>query len=206
MRHPLRALSAVFIVAAATAPLRDASASTSVAIPFDALVSQSSAAVFVTPVTQTSVWEAGRIFTYTDVHVDTRVAGARLADDVWVRTMGGEVGHIGQEVEGEAVLTIGRPTLLFLRPAVTLPVEGAGSSPMGNAPGALAVTARAQGQFPMVLDAQKELRVRRSSAVGATLSPKGSIPSVLASDTLHGLKVSEATGAIARAWSRLHGP
>ena len=35
--------------------------------------------------------------------------------EVWVRTLGGHVGDIGQHVDGEAVLMPSRPGLFFLR-------------------------------------------------------------------------------------------
>jgi hypothetical protein len=195
-------MALVVLVAAAA---HDASASVSIAVPFDTLVATSTAAVLATPVTQTSRWESGRIFTYTDVHIDQRVAGEALADEVSVRTMGGDVGTIGQIVEGEAVLTVGRPSLLFLRPGMPVPGEAA-TGLVSQAP-TYVVTARAQGQFPVVVDANGDVRVRRSSGVGATMAPRGSAAAMLlASDALHGAKVRDATDAITRVWSRVHAP
>jgi hypothetical protein len=69
--------------------------------------------------------------TYTRIVVRETVAGPRESA-VWVRTLGGEVGEIGQRVDGEASLEVGKPSLLFLER-------------MGK--GNFAVTARAQGQF-----------------------------------------------------------
>jgi hypothetical protein len=66
-----------------------------------------------------SVWEdlpgmGRRIVTYSRIHVSQTVYGA--ADgDVWVRTLGGQVGDIGQRVEGEAELSPGSRAILFLR-------------------------------------------------------------------------------------------
>ena len=199
----MRRSTAALLAAAAALVLGDAGASTSVAIPFDALVQASSAAAFVTPVTETSVWEGGRIVTYTDVHVDELVAGSGLAAEVWVRTLGGEVGQIGQIVEGEPVFTVGRPSLVFVKPARVLPSQ-AEASGEGTIPGVYAVTARAQGQFPVVLDDKGELRVGESSAIGATVTPKGAVPELLAADALRGLKVKEVAGTVGRSWSRLH--
>jgi hypothetical protein len=67
----------------------------------------------------TSVWEeipegGKRIVTYTRVHVEDRAFGDS-SSDVWVRTLGGVVGNIGQHVEGEASLALGQRTVLFLR-------------------------------------------------------------------------------------------
>src|SRR5580698_3412426 len=107
MRLSRWALVAVVVTSVAVSA-HHATASVSIAIPLDALVQRSSDVAFVTPITQTAVWEAGRLVTYTDLHVDTSVAGAGLADEVWVRTLGGAVGRIGQSVAGEAVFTVGR--------------------------------------------------------------------------------------------------
>jgi hypothetical protein len=195
------ALGLVLVFAAAA---HDAGASVSIAIPFDALVGESSAAAVITPVTQTSLWQGGRIFTYTDVHVDQGVAGAALPESITVRTMGGDVGNIGQAVEGEAVLTVGRPSLLFLHPASA--ISGDDGTGLTSHAATYVVTARAQGQFAVVADAQGELRVRRSSAVGALVAPRGSTAPVMAGDALHGNKVNDARDAILRVWSRVHAP
>ena len=64
-----------------------AQASISVAVAFDALVKDSTAVALVTPVEQKSVWENGRIYTYTRVHADNGVAGDLATDDeAWIRT------------------------------------------------------------------------------------------------------------------------
>ena len=88
-------------------------ASVSFTVLLDALISESSAAAVVTPVSASSLWEDGRIATYTKVHVARVVAGTPTAD-VWVKTLGGVVGDIGQQVEGEAVLLVGQQSLVFL--------------------------------------------------------------------------------------------
>ncbi len=179
-------------------PSTRASASVSIAVGYDALLRSSSRAAIVTPLDARSVWENDRIYTYTRVRVDTPVAGAASAGEIaWVRTMGGIVGKIGQVVDGEAVLTTGRPSLLFLH---------------DGPPGALEVTARAQGQYAIVLDAQKVARLSKSSAVGALLpppprsAPAGTTPEALASDLIEGRAIADVTRDIAAAWSRLHAP
>jgi hypothetical protein len=169
-----------------------ANASVSIAIPFDDLIHGSAAAVVVTPTFEKAVWEGGRILTYTAVRVDTLVAGSLDGEqELWIRTRGGAIGHVGQSVEGEPTLTVGTPTLLFVRRSEGAPFY--------------VVTARAQGQFPVVFDGQ-ELRVHRSSAVGAIVAPRTPTPPVLAAETLHGLKVRDAEATIEQAWGRLHGP
>jgi hypothetical protein len=200
----VRALPAgLVIVAVATLFVRDGAASTSIAVSLDALVLGSSAAAFVTPVTQNSRWEAGRIFTYTDVHVDDLVAGEPAGDALTIRTMGGDVGHIGQVVEGEAVLTVGRPSLLFVHPAAAITPSTA-SSPAEPGASTFVVTGRAQGQFPVTLDSHGDLRVRTSSGVGPTLPPRARLRSgeTLAAPALQGLKTTEAEAAVARAWAQ----
>ncbi len=114
-----------------TPGLRVAQASVVRPVSFEALVELATEVVVGDPVERTCVWEDGRIVTYTRVEVRDSIAGAR-GDSVWVRTLGGEVGELGQRVDGEASLEIGKPTLLFLERLPT---------------GTFAVTARAQGQF-----------------------------------------------------------
>jgi hypothetical protein len=183
-----------------------AGASVSIAVAFDQLVQQSSAVAVMTPLEQRSVWENGRIYTYTRVHADQSVAGdLATGGEAWVRTMGGVVGHIGQQVDGEAVLTVGRPSVLFLR---------------AGPPGSLEVVARAQGQFPVTLDDAKQLRLVRSSAVGVLLPAKArapvpgtgkgngpvaaAAPLVLAQEVLHNRPLDEGVREIGAAWKRLH--
>lgn len=172
----------------------DARASVSIAVTWEGLLRESSAAAVVTPVEARSVLEGGRIYTYTRVHVDRAVAGELGAGSVaWVRTMGGVVGKIGQLVEGEAVLAKGRSSLLFLHPGLA---------------GTLDVTARGQGQFPLVTDADptRPAHLVRSNASGALLSPRAvsAVAPLLAADVIHGRGVDDAARDIVAAWSRLH--
>jgi hypothetical protein len=194
-------------VVVASALVRTADASTSVAVTWERLVQASTSVATVTPVTQTSVWEGGRIVTYTDAHVDEPVAGAPLAEHVWVRTLGGDVGRLGQLVEGEAVFTVGRPSLVFLRPATML-AAGGGASPQG-APGPYAVTARGQGQFAVVVDPHGDLRLRHGASAASALAPRaahepGAPEPAPAVGVLDGLRVADAAAALADAWRRFH--
>ena len=176
------------------AMLPEARGSVSIAITWDRLLGQSTASAVVMPIEARSVWEDGRIYTYTRVRVDHAVAG-ELADgsETWVRTMGGVVDKIGQLVDGEAVLEPGRPSLLFVhaRPA-----------------GAVEVTARGQGQFPLVTEEHSARpRIVRNGAVGALLAPQVRVSSAstrLAADVLHGRYVDDVAGEIAADWSRTH--
>ena len=190
------ALALAPLVGAGAAVERTAHASVSIAVTWDGLLKESSAAVVATPVESRSVWENGRIFTYTRVHVDRSIAGdIATGGDVWVRTMGGVVGKIGQIVEGEAVLAPAHASLLFLH---TGPVGG------------FDVTARGQGQFPVVVDATGAAppKVVRSNSVGAIVAPRLPTPATtqprLAADVLHGRAVDDAARDIAAAWSAAH--
>jgi len=156
----------------------------------------------VTPVEQRSVWEDGRIYTYTRMRVESRVAG-ELPRDPWVRTMGGIVGRVGQRVEGEAVLTPGQPSLLFLHaqidPETRAPLE------------TLEVTARGQGQFPVLVgDDDHRPRLASGTSVGGLLPPTSdrlarvTQPPRFARDVLALRFVEDAMNDIAAAWPRLH--
>ena len=200
----------------------DAQASVSIAVGFDALVKDAESVGVATPVEAKSVWEEGRIYTYTRVKIDQGVAGELgTGAEGWVRTMGGVVGKIGQLVDGEPVLTTGKPSLLFMRKFK----QG----------GTWEVSARAQGQYPVVVDDNnaKLRKVIRSHAVGVLFPPKAEVvagppppPSTasgagvkaidptttgtevakvrLANEFLHDRPLDDVTRDIATAWKRLH--
>lgn len=187
-RWMLRACAIVVVTLVAAS----AAASVSVAVTWDGLLRQSTAAVVATPVEARAVWEGNRIYTYTRVRIDRAVAGGLAAgSDVWVRTMGGAVDNVGQSVDGEPVLLPGQQSLVFLHPA---PVSG------------FDVTARGQGQFPVVSD-DKQLppHLVRSSSAGLLVRPRGSASSApLAADVVHGRRVDDVAGDIVAAWDRTH--
>lgn len=190
-------LSAFLACALSVAPT--ARASVSYAVVFDALLEESSAACVATPIEVKSVWESGRIATYTRVHVE-RVLSGTLASEVWIKTMGGAVGDIGQMVEGEAVLRPGQTSVLFVSMYA----------------GSLVVTARGQGQFAIVKDSSGVLRLRKNMHAGALLAPNATTlarirsisPSPAAAspaaDVLDGKSIDEAAVAITSAWQRTH--
>ena len=123
----LRALTLAFAVALPAAVVAHpsapgggaatAEAAVSVLMSLDELVAGSDYVLVGTALDRYSKWEelAGgrRIVTYTRVRVDRRVVGEPNAE-VWVRTLGGVVGKIGQSVSGEAQLDVGAKSLLFL--------------------------------------------------------------------------------------------
>jgi hypothetical protein len=188
------AFGALALVAAlfVTLVAGDGRASVSIAVTWDGLLRESTAAAVLTPVESRSAWEDGRIYTYTHLSIDRPVAGTLPAgSSVWVRTMGGVVGKIGQIVEGEAVFSPGHASLVFLHPA-----------PLGS----FEVTARGQGQFPVVADdAKAPPRVVRSSAMGAIV-PRAAAPEVtrLAVEVVHGRLVDEVATDVVADWSRTH--
>ncbi len=207
--------------AAAVLVPSDAQASVSIAVGFDALVKDADSVGVALPVESKSVWEDGRIYTYTRVKIDQGVAGELgTGAEGWVRTMGGVVGKIGQMVDGEPVLTTGKASLLFLRKL--------------KAGGIWEVSARAQGQYPIQVDDTLKLRkVMRSAAVGVLFPPRaaatasvesaggvstatqgvgGSAQTVtepvktirLAGEALHDRSLDEVAREIATSWKRLH--
>jgi|HubBroStandDraft_1064217.scaffolds.fasta_scaffold12556_4 hypothetical protein len=191
---PAVAASMVAVAGFAVAP-GGAEASVSIAVSWDELLQASAEAVIATPIDARSVWEAGRIYTYSHVRVDRAIAGPLPpGGEAWVRTMGGIVGDTGQRVEGEPLLGLGQASLLFLQPGPN---------------GSFHVTARAQGQFPVVAASdQRPAYVVRSEAVGALVprqSPSSSSPALLAREALHGRSVDDAVHEIVSAWSRTHG-
>ncbi len=121
------------------------------AVELGELVRASETVIVGTAVESLAQWETigkqRRIVTYNRVRVDQQVAGAAAGGELWVRTLGGRVGKIGQIVHGEARLFAGRPALLFLEL---------------HAPGVHRVVALAQGHFPLKADAKGELRLDTS--------------------------------------------
>jgi hypothetical protein len=197
---------------------RDASASVSIAVSFDALLKDADAVAVITPVDSQSIWEDGRIYTYTKVKVEQGVAGdVGTGSEQWVRTMGGVVGKIGQMVDGEPVFILGKQSLLFLRKYKSNAI--------------FEVSARGQGQYPVTVDENTKIRkVIRSATAGVLLPPRQprSVAAIesklepqsvttpaplespvmpkLAHDVIHGKLLDDATREIAAAWKRLHAP
>jgi hypothetical protein len=106
------------------------------------LVRESRFIVVGAPIEAISRWEdvgrSRRIVTYHRVRVDRRLGvKAPSESELWVRTLGGTVGKIGQIVHGEATLAHGEGAMLFLAP---------------GRDGVLQVTAMSQGHFPLRAD------------------------------------------------------
>jgi hypothetical protein len=173
----------------------DAPASVSVAATWDGLLHDSSAAAVVTAIDANPVWENGRIYTYTRVHVDRPVAGdVGSGAEAWVRTMGGVVGKVGQIVEGEAAFAPGESSLLFLHP---------------GPPGAYVVTSRGQGQYPVVADDPKAAPHLVQNHSAGMLVPPRAIPTTatpvrLAVDVMQGRAVDDVAKDIVAGWGAAH--
>ena len=138
---------------------RDARASVAVLLTLDELVGGSTYVVIATAGERWSAWEdlpSGRgIVTYTRLAVERAVVGAP-GSEIWVRTLGGAVGEIGQAVSGEAQIAPGSRSLLFLA-----------QTSLG-----VVVTAMGQGHYPIVTDDEGVARLAASPDRGM-LIPKG---------------------------------
>jgi hypothetical protein len=161
---------------------RHARASLARAVPVAALVGRSRHVMVGEPLDSYSVWEqlGGRkhIVTYTRVRAHELLAGVDpKQDELLVRTLGGRVGDLGELVHGEAMLTVGERSVLF----VMLTRD------------ALGVTAMAQGHYPLLRDAAGAERLRRSPEASELLDEDGS-----AVKRFTGLQVAEARELIRR--------
>jgi hypothetical protein len=173
-----------------------ASASTFVELTVAELVTGSASVVCGTPQERVSVWEdsAGgrgrRIVSYTHVHID-RVLDGKPVGEVWVRTLGGEVGDLGQRVDGEAVLVPGQSALMFLS---------------ARSDGTSGVVGMGQGHYPLEMPAGQPMRVSSPRALGRLLGKVGTLAaSVPASIDLPGRTVEEVAQLVA-SLRHLHAP
>ncbi len=200
-RMHLRPRAAAFLIALVGPPIglllaTPSQASVSIAVSWEGLLQDSTSVAIATPFEARAAWENGRIYTYTHVRIDRGIVGnVASGNNAWVRTMGGIVGNIGQSVEGEAVLAPGRSSLLFLHLLRAGPVSS------------FEVTARGQGQFPVVpgSDPTQPAHVVRNGAVGLLLARRGPPASApLAGEFLHGLSIDDAAREVNSAWGRTH--
>lgn len=162
---------------------RSAQASLARAVPLEQLVGRSQHVLVGEPLDAYSVWEqlGGRkhIVTYTRIRAHELLAGADpKSDELLVRTLGGRVGDLGELVHGEASLNLGARAVLF-----TMPVQDT-----------LAVTAMAQGHYPLLRDGAGTERLRRSPEAKELLQEQGS-----AVQRLMGLQVAEARSLLRQA-------
>ncbi len=161
-----------------------AEAAVSIQASLDELVKAATYVVVAEAQERRSVWEdlpsGRRIVTYTRMKIESAVLGAPGAE-IWVRTLGGAVGKIGQSVSGEAQLPTGSRSMLFVTA-----VDGVN-----------VVTGLAQGHYPIAPDLDGVARLKSSPDVGTLLPRKA--PSLPARDVLLGAKVEDAIQAIVRA-------
>jgi hypothetical protein len=169
-----------------TAPLegpRSAEASVAVLISLEDLTAASTYVVIATAGDRRSVWEetpsGKRIVTYTKLKVDRSVAGP-AETELWVRTLGGVVDNVGQSVSGEAQISSGSRSLLFL----------------AKVEAGLVVAGMAQGHYPIV-DPATTPRLAASPDAGMLLPRRG--PTISARERLLGLTVEDAVVAVQRA-------
>jgi len=165
-----------------------AEAGASLLLGLGEIAASSSAVIVGTPGKNISVWEeaAGRrIVTYTQVHVDRTVAG-EPGTEVWIRTLGGVVGDVGQEVSGEPQMARGEKSLLFLRKRGEV----------------YSITGRAQGLYPIVTDKKGVSRVKASPDAGLLVATPGPVES--ARDTLAGKLLDSAIALIRKAREASH--
>jgi hypothetical protein len=141
---------------------KPAAASLAFAVGLDELVRRSQRVVVSEPLDVESRWETvgkrRHIVTYTRVRALELLRGVPLEEEeLMVRTLGGRVGDLAELVHGEAVLTLGHRAVLFTMPAR----------------GALAVTAMAQGHYPLAPDKVGRERLQRSPAAVELLDQPG---------------------------------
>jgi hypothetical protein len=199
MLRPARPLAFVVALCAATPAAltfveRPASASAAISLTVQDLVDRADAIVVAIPKSRVSRWENGKIVTYTTISIDTNVAGAgKSGDSMIVRTLGGTVDKIGQQVSGEATLPIDTPMVLFLRP---LPA-GITGVPVG----ARSVVGMAQGALRINVGKDKIARLE-PHLDGLALVPQQGVTQPPAHVALAGRSLADATNDIRAGWSK----
>jgi hypothetical protein len=157
-----------------------ARATTARAVTLGELVQRSTSIVVGPPLARQAQWMelagARRIVTETRARVEELVAGGDPeSSEVIFRTLGGQVGTIGQLVEGEAEFRLGEPALVFGRR-----VE----------PVTFSVSAMAQGHYPILKGAQDRV-LRASPKLPSLVNLTGS-----AVARLSGRSLAEARGLV----------
>ncbi|MCU0658268.1 MAG: hypothetical protein MUF64_24295 [Polyangiaceae bacterium] len=185
-RSPALAGAALSLALAGVSVQADASLHLEVTL--DHLVRVSDVALEGIPQDAQSQWEeipggGRRIVTYTRVKVAQKAYGD-AGQEVWVRTLGGQVGDIGQRVEGEAALVPGERSVLFLK---------------ASQEGPLRVVEMAQGQY-LVRKEDKTERLKLSPYLGKILPSRDEKERARAARVLlHDRALGEAMGVIRQA-------
>jgi hypothetical protein len=130
---------------------RPAQASLARAVAVEELVGRSRHVLLAEPLDADSVWERvgqrKHIVTYTRVRtLDVLAGDDPEQEELMLRTLGGRVGDLGELVHGEAILNLGERSVLFVMPTSS----------------ALAITAMAQGHYPLARDKAGAERLLRS--------------------------------------------
>ena len=169
-----------------------AEASISITLSVDELMQASSSVVVATALERKSEWvdlpSGRRIVTYTRMSIEESIAGDTSRSEVWVRTLGGKVGHIGQQVSGEAELALQQRALVFLADVD----DGTGKM-------ITVVTGLAQGHYP-IDDSGKEPVLEASPDAGTLLHRRG--PTLSAGEALIGKKLDEGRSVVSAAGQR----
>ena len=173
-------------VAAGIWPL-NASATIARGIPLDVLARRSEHILVGTALEATCRFEyiggKRRIVTDTRFAVEAPLAKAEPGEsEVLVRTLGGVIGDLGELVHGEAELSLGERSVLFLRlrpDAIHQP------------------TGMAQGHYPLYADAERVERLRPSPRLPELIHPERS-----AVRRLRGLDIEGARRLIQEALAR----
>ncbi|MFO7181013.1 MAG: hypothetical protein DIU78_020095 [Pseudomonadota bacterium] len=138
-------------------------------IPLSELVAESAQIWVATPLESHAEWveeSTGRyIVTWTRVRCDGPIVEREAHDgELFVRTLGGTIGRVGQLAPGEARLALNEPCLVFLRKRRTGHV----------------VAGMAQGHFALGRDEAGVLRLRASASVARYKGIAGSVVAELA--------------------------
>ena len=135
------------------------------AVTLPELVGISQYALVGTATNATSRWEtagaARRIVTYVQVEVTQPIDGRPPPETtLFLRTLGGRVGEIGQLVHGEARFELGTQAVVFVAP---------------DEDGVLGIAGMAQGHYPLRADTAGELvRLRPSPNMPSLIRVEGS--------------------------------
>jgi hypothetical protein len=165
-----QALGLIGTALAGVAAPATAWAGTALAVRLPELIQRSRTVVRGTPLDANCVWETvgdqRRIVTYTRIRFEEGVTGESVKDpELMVRTLGGQVGEIGQVVHGEATLKLEEACVLFVA---------------RSKDGIDRVTAMAQGHYPLAKDAKGAERLVVSRNLAELVKANGSAVQLLA--------------------------
>ncbi len=162
------------LILAALAWSSAASSSTFKPLPLSRLVRRSAHVLVGTPVSYSTHWatlgNTSRLVTDVTLEVSWTLRGEDVTGkDIIVRTLGGTVNGLAQIVYGEARLSMGQSSLLFLVP---------------ERDGVLHVLGMAQGQYPAEPDDKGDWHVVKSPGLEGVLRPELSAVAALSGKRL----------------------